>query len=251
MERTALCIKSLQVNYDKTQVLWDVTLSIPEGVIAGVIGPNGAGKTTLLKSVLGLQKPLQGKITFFHKPLELMRTKVAYVPQKESVDWDFPITVLELVVMGCYGKLGLFRRPGKKERERACEILDSVGILPYAHRQISQLSGGQQQRAFLARALMQDADLYLLDEPFTGIDMVSESTIMELLFCLRNQGKTVMVVHHDLDSVEKYFDWVVVLNKCLIEAGPTKQVFTREVLSKAYGKSSLILGEALEAKQSL
>lgn len=243
--KEALCVRHLTVNYDKTPVLWDIDLTIPSGQIAGVIGPNGAGKTTLLKACLGLQRILHGKVEFFGLPLEKVRTKIAYVPQKGSVDWDFPITVAELVLMGCYGRLQLFQRPSKKDRALAAEMLDSVGIASFADRQISQLSGGQQQRAFLARALMQDADLYLLDEPFTGIDMVSESAIMNLLRKLKSVGKTAIVIHHDLDSVESYFDWLVVLNRSLIASGPKEKVFTSEVLARAYGKTSEILGEAL------
>lgn len=245
----ALTVKNLTVNYDKTPVLWDINLQIPTGKIVGVIGPNGAGKTTLLKACLGLQPTLHGKVEFYGRPLEKERQRIAYVPQKESVDWDFPITVSELVLMGCYGELGLFRRPGPSEKKQALEILDSIGILPYADRQISQLSGGQQQRAFLARALMQQADLYLLDEPFTGIDMVSESVIMELLRKLKQQGKTALVIHHDLDNVKSYFDWVVILNRSLVASGPVEEVFTADALSRAYGKNSQLLGEALRLSQ--
>ncbi|MES2273454.1 MAG: ABC transporter ATP-binding protein, partial [Chlamydiota bacterium] len=197
---------ALNVNYGKTTTLWDVTFQIPQGLLVGVIGPNGAGKSTLLKSALGLIQPLSGKILLFGDTADVCRTRVAYVPQRESVDWDFPITALEVVLMGRYGRLGLFGRLRLADREAARHCLELVGMTAYADRQISQLSGGQQQRLFIARAIMQDADLLLLDEPFAGVDLATEKALMELLRQLKAQGKTILVVHHDLPTVEEYFE---------------------------------------------
>jgi manganese/zinc/iron transport system ATP- binding protein len=247
---SALAVSQLTVNYDKTPVLWDLELSVPTGQLVGVIGPNGAGKTTFIKTCLGLQPAISGKVELLGKRLSSVRQRLAYVPQRESVDWDFPITVIELVMMGRYGKLGLFQRPRKAEKIAAYNTLDAVGMAPYADRQISQLSGGQQQRVFIARALMQDADLYFMDEPFAGIDMASESTIMQLLRRLRKEGKTVFVVHHDLNQVDSYFDWVVVLNTRLVACGPTKEVFNSDTLNAAYGKSYALFDEALRLSQA-
>lgn len=245
----ALKINQLTVNYEKIPVLWDITLEIPQGNIVGIIGPNGAGKSTLLKAVLSLLKPLSGKIEFFGKPFNSMRKKIAYVPQRESVDWDFPITVRELVLMGTYGNLGLFQRPTKKDLAAADNFLRMVDMLPYSHRQISQLSGGQQQRVFLARALLQQADIYFMDEPFAAIDIGTEATIMNILRTLKGEGKTVFVVHHDLNTVESYFDRVILLNMRLVACGPVGDVFTKENLMSTYGKSYSLFDEALKLSQ--
>lgn len=247
---TALQVNQLSVNYDKTPVLWDVSLDVPEGLLVGIIGPNGAGKTTFLKACLGLVTPIGGKVEFYGQRLSKVRQRVAYVPQRESVDWDFPITVEELVLMGRYGKLGLFRWPRRADRVAARRYLELVGMEQCAGRQISQLSGGQQQRVFIARALMQDADVYFMDEPFAGIDMASESAIMELLRKLRSQGKTVFVVHHDLNSVESYFDWVVVLNTRLVASGSVSDAFNAQTIGSAYGKSYALFDEALKLSQN-
>lgn len=228
--------EELNVNYGKTSILWDLSFQIPPGLLVGIIGPNGAGKSTLLKSALGLVKPLSGTIS--------VSGKVAYVPQRESVDWDFPITAFEVVLMGRYGRLGLFGRPRKADREAAAAALEQVGMSAYAHRQISQLSGGQQQRLFIARALVQDADLFLLDEPFVGVDLATEKAIMAILRKVKEQGKTVLIVHHDLPSVEEYFDWTLLLNTRLLGCGPVKEVFTRDNLARAFGKSQLLFDEA-------
>lgn len=241
----------LTVNYGRVSALWDISLSIPKGVLVGIIGPNGAGKTTLIKAALNLVKPLSGRIDFFGSPLAEVRQRVAYVPQRESVDWDFPITVRDLVLMGRYGHLGLFRRPRQADWSAVHNYLTKVGMESFADRQISQLSGGQQQRVFLARALIQEADLYLMDEPFVGIDLASRSKIIELLQLLRNEGKTVFVVHHELDNVDNYFDWVIMLNIRLVASGPTKEVFTQETLNACYGKSYALFGEALKISQHL
>lgn len=242
-------IDQLSVNYDKTPVLWDLSLAIPEGKLVGIVGPNGAGKSTLLKAALGLIKPLSGEVLFFGKPLKAVRRRVAYVPQRESVDWDFPLTLFDLVLMGLYGKLGLLRRPSKKDRERVMEVLSYVGLELYARRQISQLSGGQQQRAFLARALIQEADLFLLDEPFAGIDVSSAQVVISLLKQLQQAGKTLCVVHHDLDEVPEIFDWALLLNMRLVACGPIEEVFTPELLRRTYGQDNRLLGQVAQLSQ--
>ena len=246
----ALQIHQLTVNYDKTPVLWDVSLTVPPGQLVGIIGPNGAGKSTLVKAAMGLLQPISGKVEFFGLPLKKVRQKVAYVPQRESVDWDFPITVRELVLMGRYGRLGLFRVPRAADHQAVELYLEMVGMNGYGDRQISQLSGGQQQRVFIARALLQEADVYFMDEPFAGIDLASESVIMNLLRKMRAQNKTVFVVHHDLNSIETYFDWLIMLNMRLIACGPVKDVFTPDSLSTAFGKSYALLDEALKLAKS-
>ena len=236
--------EELNVNYEKTPVLWDLSFSIPKGLLVGIIGPNGAGKSTLLKAALGLVKPTSGKIEFFGSPLESVRQRIAYVPQRESVDWDFPITALQVVLMGRYGRLGWFGRPRKADREAARKALELVGMGDYAERQISQLSGGQQQRLFLARAFVQNPDIFLMDEPFAGVDLTTEKEIIELLKKQKELGKTIFIVHHDLPTVQTYFDWVILLNTRLIASGPTKEVFTGENLSRAFGKMPTLFDEA-------
>lgn len=242
-------VNQLTVNYDKTPVLWDLSLTIPPGLLVGIIGPNGAGKSTFIKAALGLVKPISGKVEFFGQPLKQVRQRVAYVPQRESVDWDFPVTVRDLVVMGRYGRLGLFHRPREADWVAVDDYLNLVGMGDYAHRQISQLSGGQQQRVFLARALLQEADVYFMDEPFTGVDLATEMVIVQMLQQLRAKGKTVFVVHHDLNTVESYFDWVILLNMRLIAYGSTQQVFTPYYLNATYGKSYALFDEALKLSQ--
>jgi len=249
MKKPALSLHHLTVNYDKTSVLWDVGCEVPRGRLVGIIGPNGAGKSTLIKTALGLVEPIAGKVEFFGKPFSEVRLKVAYVPQRETVDWDFPITVKNLVLMGRYGRLGLFRRPKSADWAAADRYLDMVGMKEFGSRQISQLSGGQQQRVFIARSLLQEADVYFLDEPFAGIDLASEQVIMQILFRLRDEGKTIFVVHHDLNSAEKYFDWALLLNFRLIASGPFSEVFTPENLNKTYGKSFALFDEALKLSE--
>ena len=245
-----LKIEQLSVNYDKTPVLWDIHCEIPEGKLVGIIGPNGAGKSTLLKTLLGMTKPLSGRIEFFGHSYKQVRHRVAYVPQRTSVDWDFPITAFEVVLMGRYGKLGLLKWPKSADKEAARHALDMVGMLNFADRQISQLSGGQQQRLFIARALLQDADLYLMDEPFAGVDMATEKAIIALMDKLKVQGKTLLVVHHDLSTVDSYFDWVIMLNTCLIASGPVSDVFNAESIMRTYGRSSALLDEAAKLTQN-
>lgn len=249
MNNEALRVTQLCVNYDKTPVLWDISCTVPKGKLIGIIGPNGSGKTTFIKSILGLVPSISGKIEFFGQPLKKMQAKIAYVPQRESVDWDFPITVRDLVLMGRYGHLGLFNRPRSADWAAADSCLDLVGLLPYAHRQISQLSGGQQQRVFIARALAQEADIYFMDEPFSGIDMASERVIMALLKDLKKNGKSVFVVHHDLNTVESYFDWLLMLNMRLVASGETRDVFHADNLNLAYGKSYALFDEVLKLSQ--
>lgn len=242
----AFSAHQLTVNYDKTPALWDISLEIPAGKCVAIIGPNGAGKSTLIKAAMGILDTLSGKVEFFGLPLKKARERIAYVPQRASVDWDFPITVRELVLMGRYGKLGLFHPPRKADYEAADYYLDKMGMLPYAHRQISQLSGGQQQRVFIARALLQQPDIYFMDEPFAGIDLASESMIMHLLRDLQKEGKTIFIVHHDLNTVDSYFDWVIMLNMRLVASGPVETTFTPELLNITFGKSYALLDEALK-----
>ncbi len=233
--RNALEIMDLTVAYHNKPVLWDVDLSVPEGILLAIVGPNGAGKSTLIKAVLGLVPAAAGQVLVYGKPYPEQRPLVAYVPQRGSVDWDFPTNALDVVMMGLYGKVGWIRRPGKNERKLALDSLHKVSMADFADRQISQLSGGQQQRVFLARALVQDASLYLMDEPFAGVDATTERAIIDLLRELRSAGKTVIVVHHDLQTVTQYFDWMMLLNVRRITSGPVEQVFTEENLHRAYG----------------
>jgi manganese/zinc/iron transport system ATP- binding protein len=246
----ALKVEGLSVNFDTTSVLWDIHFQIPQGMLVGIIGPNGAGKSTLLKALLGMAKPLSGKMECFGSSLKKAKKRIAYVPQRSSVDWDFPITAFELVLMGRYGTIGYFTWPKKADREAAKKALELVGMSAYANRQISQLSGGQQQRLFLARALLQDADLYLMDEPFAGVDMATEKAIIALMDQLRDRGKTLLVVHHDLSTVDAYFDWVVMLNTCLIACGPVDQVFHADTIMRTYGRSNALLEEVIKLTQN-
>ena len=230
-----LSIHDMTVAYHRKPVLWDIDLDIPEGQLVGIIGPNGAGKSTLIKAVLDLVPRASGSVMMYGKPYKKQRHLVAYVPQRESVDWDFPVSALDVVTMGLYGKLGWFKPVGKKEKELARDALGRVGMADYADRQISQLSGGQQQRVFLARALVQDATIYFMDEPFAGVDAATEKAIVTLLSTLRSQGKTVLVVHHDLQTISEYFDFLLMLNMRVVAAGPTADVFTEDNLRKTYG----------------
>jgi len=239
-------VHDVTVGYHHKPVLWNIDLQLDEPQLVGVIGPNGAGKSTLIKAILGLVPIVSGRVTLFGESLKKMRHRIGYVPQRESVDWDFPVSVLDVVLMGTYGRLKWFRRPAAKERELARQCLDKVGLKDFEHRQIGQLSGGQQQRTFLARALAQEADIYFMDEPMAGVDAATESAIFALLKELRQQGKTVVVVHHDLRTVPDYFDHVILLNMRLIASGPTSEVFTGEKLQKTYGGRLALLDEAGE-----
>jgi manganese/zinc/iron transport system ATP- binding protein len=240
----AVRVTDLTVAYREKPVLWDVDLDVPEGVLMAIVGPNGAGKSTLIKSILGLVPAAAGKVRIYDKSYEEQRRLVGYVPQRGSVDWDFPTNALDVVLMGLYGKLGWVKRPAREHREQAMDSLRKVGMADFADRQISQLSGGQQQRVFLARALVQDAQVYFMDEPFAGVDATTERAIIDLLRELRAAGKTVIVVHHDLQTLEEYFDWVMLLNVRRIASGPVSEVFTEENLRKAYGGRIAFLGKS-------
>ncbi|MEZ5003758.1 MAG: metal ABC transporter ATP-binding protein [Chitinophagales bacterium] len=242
-------VHDLTVSYNKKPALWNVDFDLPEGKIIGIIGPNGAGKSTLLKSIMGLLPMASGYIKIYGKDLEAIRKRVSYVPQRGSVDWDFPASVREVVMMGLYQQQKWFRGASQLDQQKVDQALEKVGMLPFAHRHISQLSGGQQQRVFLARAMAQQADLYLMDEPFAGVDASTESSILELLSTMRNEGKTIIVVHHDLQTAKDYFDHIVLLNTRLIAAGPVEEVFTPQHLQDAYGGKLTLLHEVGELLQ--
>lgn len=244
--QSALEIHDLTVAFDKKPVLWNVDLTIPQGKLVGVIGPNGAGKSTLIKAVMGIVAHSSGYVKIFDQDIDDVRSRISYVPQRESVDWDFPASVLDVVLMGRYARLGLFRKPRKADRDIAMDCLKKVGMEGFAHRQISQLSGGQQQRTFLARSLAQQADIYFMDEPFAGVDAATEKTIINLLRNMTQNQKTVMVVHHDLHSVSQYFDWVIMLNTRLVAVGPTAATFTQKNLHETYGGKLTILSDVAD-----
>ncbi len=248
----AVEVHNLTVSYNRKPVLWDVDFTLPQGKIIGIIGPNGSGKTTLLKTIMGLLKPDSGYAELLGKPLDSIRHRVAYVPQRESVDWDFPASVMDVVLMGRYRKNNLFKRLTRDDKRIANEALEKVNMLEFANRQISQLSGGQQQRVFIARSLAQQADIYLMDEPFVGVDAATEESILKLLVDMRADGKTVVIVHHDLQTAQNYFNWIVLLNTRLVACGPTEEVFTEENLKNAYGGRLNVLskmGDLLSEKQ--
>lgn len=246
---TAIKTVQLTVNYGECCVLFDVSFEIKKGTITGIVGPNGAGKSTLLKSLIRLIRPLSGDVTFFESPLSQVRNRVAYVPQRGQIDWDFPITVLDVALMGRYHELGLLKWARKADRQAALDMLDKLGMLPFKDRQISELSGGQQQRLFIARALLQHADIYLLDEPFSGIDLTTERLIVDMLKAERDKGKTVLMVHHDLSSVETYFDELLLLNTSLVAAGPVREVFNPDNLSQTYGRDASLFLDAIKLSQ--
>lgn len=230
----AVEFQGLDVQYGDMPALRGASGSFASGAMTAIVGPNGAGKSTLLKAALGLI-PSSGEVRFFGQPLAAMRARVAYVPQRASVDWDFPVRVIDVVVQGLYPELGLLGRLRLSHRRRALDCLERVGMADYASRQIGALSGGQQQRVFLARALAQNADLYLLDEPFAGVDAATESAIIGVLKSLRDQGRSVVAVHHDLATVPAYFDRVLLLNRQVQAEGPVAETFTPEALAQLYG----------------
>ena len=240
-------VHDLTVAYQRKPVLWGIDLEVPRGKLVGIVGPNGAGKSTLIKAALGLVPVSSGWVKIFGQPAKKNLKAVGYVPQRESVDWDFPVTVMDVVLMGRYGHIGLVKRPGAKDREIARECLEKVKMLPFANRQIANLSGGQQQRVFLARALAQESDLYFMDEPFAGVDAATEAAIIALLHELKDRGKTLMVVHHDLPTARNYFDMLLLLNMRVVAFGPTEEVFTYELLQETYGGRLTILSEVAEA----
>ncbi len=236
-------VHDLTVSYDKKPVLWNVDFTIPSGALVGIIGPNGAGKSTLIKAVMGLLPLSSGYAKLFGEKLDNVRKRVSYVPQRESVDWDFPASVMDIALMGRYGQRGLFKRITAEDRSIARQALEQVHMLEFASRQIGQLSGGQQQRVFLARALAQQADLYFMDEPFAGVDAATEAAIIDLLKGLKAQGKTILVVHHDLQSAQEYFDWIILLNTRLVASGPTAKVLTPTLLQETYGGKLSLLAQ--------
>ena len=242
---SAIEVTDRTVAYADKPVLWDVDLEVPRGVLMAVVGPNGAGKTTLIRAILGLVKPAAGRALVHGRPYAERRRLVGYVPQRGSVDWDFPTSVLDVVLMGRYGRIGWVRRPGADDRAAAGRALEQVGMAELAGRQISQLSGGQQQRVFLARALVQDAEVYFMDEPFQGVDATTERAIVELLRGLRERGKTVVAVHHDLQTVPEYFDQVTLLNVRRIASGAVADVFTEENLRRTYGGRAALFGRGV------
>lgn len=235
MDDVVLTAKNVSAAYKKNVVLHDVSFQVKSGTLTGIVGPNGAGKSTLIKTLLELHPRLSGDVSFFGTTIKKAKKRIGYVPQRGSVDWDFPTNALDVVTMGLYGQIGWLKRPTKKHKQLAFEALEKMGMADYAHRQISQLSGGQQQRVFLARALVQNADLYFMDEPLAGVDAQTERAIMTILKELKANGKTVMVVHHDLQTVEDYFDHVLLLNRTVINYGKTERVFTKENIAKTYG----------------
>lgn len=236
-----LKIEDLTVAYDNKPVLWDIDLDIPKGQLICIIGPNGAGKSTLIKSILGLIKPISGTILFEEKySYKEIKKKISYVPQRGSVDWNFPTTVFDVVLMGRYGHIGWFKKIGNKDKEIAYKSMDKIGITHLKNRQISELSGGQQQRVFLARSLCQEADIYFMDEPFQGVDIKTEKAIVDIFKLLKNKNKTVIVVHHDLETVKEYFDYCIMLNTKVVTSGFINDVFTKENIKTTY--QSNILG---------
>lgn len=234
---------NLTVSYNRRPVLWNIDFTLPTGKIIGIIGPNGSGKTTLLKAIMGLVKTSSGYVKIFDEELNTVRERISYVPQRESVDWEFPASVMDIVLMGRYRKNNLMRPLTKADREIAAEALEKVNMLEYCNRQISQLSGGQQQRVFIARSLAQGADLYIMDEPFVGVDASTEEAILGLLTEMKRQGKTVIVVHHDLQTAKAYFDWMVLLNTRLVAAGPKEEIFNEDLLQEAYGGKLNVLSK--------
>ena len=234
----AIAVHDLTLAYQDKAVLWDIDIEIPQGVLVAIVGPNGAGKTTLLKAILGLLKPASGQVQVMGLPYKQQRHVVGYVPQRTSVDWDFPTTVRDVVMMGRYGQLGWFGRPSADDKSRVDAALEQVNMTEFADRHISALSGGQQQRVFLARALVQDSNNYLMDEPFVGVDVATEKAIVSVLQDLRKAGKTLLVVHHDLQTLTSYFDWALLLNVRQIAVGPVQEVITDENLRAAYGGRS-------------
>lgn len=247
----ALEAHNITVMYHRKPVLWNIDFTLPAGMITGIMGPNGAGKSTLLKAILGLVPLNSGYARIFGQDLDSVRKRVGYIPQRQTIDWDFPATVQDVVSMGRFQNLGLFKRFNANDRQIVQNAIEQVGMSSFAGRQISQLSGGQQQRVFIARAIAQEADIYLLDEPFAGVDASTEQSIMQLLGQMKSAGKTIVVVHHDLQSARLYFDWLVLLNTSLVASGPTDQVFTDELLRATYsGKLTVLskVGDQLRAR---
>ncbi len=251
----ALSIENLTVNYASNLALFDISFSVPIQKIVGIIGPNGAGKSTLIKAVLGITPKSHGKIYILDQPVSKNAHLIAYIPQRQSIDWNFPITVLEVVLMGGFHRYGFFKRPNNEEKQKAFQLLKKFGLDRLQKRQISELSGGQQQRLFLARAMMQEATIYFFDEPFVGVDLATEKMLIQTFKELRNQGKTIFVVHHDLSTIHEYFDWVILLKQRLVACGSVQEVLNHENLKSAYGIQASyfeeILNRSLRQKQGL
>ena len=241
--KEALSIHNLTVAYEHKPVLWNINLEVPSGELVGIIGPNGAGKSTFLKAILGLTPIASGTVTINGKAFKKLKGQVAYVPQKEEVDWDFPATVKDVVEMGRYGKKSLFSALRKQDHEIVISCLKKVELLDFADRHISELSGGQKQRVFIARALAQEAEIYFMDEPFAGVDAASEKQIVQILLELKKEGKSIFVVHHDLQSAIDYFDWMILINTRLISCGKTEHAFTIENLKQTYGGKLTVLSQ--------
>ncbi len=238
-----LAIHDMTVAYHRRPVLWDIDYDAPPGQLTAIVGPNGSGKTTLIKAAVDLVPRASGDVRFFGSAYHKVRHRVGYVPQRGSVDWDFPVNALDVVAMGLYKQIGWLRPVTRRYRDKAMHYLERVGMADYAKRQISQLSGGQQQRVFLARALSQQADVYLMDEPFVGVDAATERAIVIILQELREAGKAALVVHHDLQTVPEYFDHVLLLNMRLVATGPIPEVFTPENLRATYGGKLALLDQ--------
>lgn len=245
--QSPLSVHAMTVAYHRKPVLWDVDYDAPSSSLVAIVGPNGAGKSTFIKACLGLVPLAAGRVEFWGQPYRRQRRRVGYVPQRESVDWDFPVSALDVVCMGRYGMIGWCRPVSRAHKAAALQCLDRVGMAAYASRQISQLSGGQQQRVFLARALAQDAELYFMDEPFAGVDAATERAIVDVLRELKSRGRTVICVHHDLQTVAEYFDHVMLMNMRLVASGQVRDVFTNENLQRTYGGRLTLLAEASEA----
>lgn len=244
-----LDIHDMTVAYDRRPVLWNIDLTLNKPGLTAIVGPNGAGKSTMIRAVMGLVPMVSGQVSAWGKPVDQQLLRIGYVPQRGSVDWDFPISVFETVLMGTFGSLGWFRRPGRKQRDLAMQCLERVGMQDFAKRQIGQLSGGQQQRVFLARALAQEAELYFMDEPMAGVDAATERIVFDLLKSLSEEGRTIVVVHHDLRTVVEYFDNVVLLNVRIVNSGPVDTTFTSENLQATYGGRLTVLDTMAEAVQ--
>lgn len=244
-----LDIHDMTVAYDRRPVLWNIDFTLNKPGLTAIVGPNGAGKSTMIRAVMGLVPMVSGQVSAWGKPVDQQLLRIGYVPQRGSVDWDFPISVFETVLMGTFGSLGWFRRPGRKQRDLTMQCLERVGMQDFAKRQIGQLSGGQQQRVFLARALAQEAELYFMDEPMAGVDAATERIVFDLLKSLSEEGRTIVVVHHDLRTVVEYFDNVVLLNVRIVNSGPVDTTFTSENLQATYGGRLTVLDTMAEAVQ--
>lgn len=245
----ALSVNHLSVQYHQQKVLDNINFQVPKGSITGIIGPNGAGKSTLMKAILGLVPTINGSIEVLEQPFRRQKDLIGYVPQRSEVDWDFPINGLDVVLMGRYKNFKRFQRISKKEKNLAMDYLREIGMEQYAQRQISQLSGGQQQRIFLARALAQNTPIYFMDEPFAGVDAATERMMIQLMKQWKEEGKTVLIVHHDLQTVQEYFDHILLLNKKIIDCGKTSDIFHSENIERTYGGSlkfpSYVVGNSL------